>query len=338
MLQRTTERNDVGSSRPEIDLALPADVRTVAADLAHDQSGEIVDSRADIGPTPADAAVDAKADTRIVCGDGIQSPGEACDRGAMNAANAYGPDQCTDRCSKAPHCGDGRKDGPEQCDLGDRNVANGYGAGVCTTECKTASVCGDGIRQGAEKCDEGNTGSTALGACDPECSGFYEKKRILGTAMQYPGDLGGIKGADQRCQTAFTDRGGTWKALIVGGDRRATKTPLKADGQLDWVIRKYRHYYNEIDELLWRTDEVPLLGVREGKRVSIYAKAFFDYRYPWSGYDTDWTTVVGDPHGGHSFAWTSADRASYGTFPTDDLSKAAGEPCDREMPLLCVEQ
>jgi hypothetical protein len=206
---------------------------------------------------------------------------------------------------------------------------------MCKQNGATASCCGDGVRAGSETCDAA-AGSTELGACNPECSGFYEKKLIRQTPQGYPGNLGGPSGADQICQR---DLGGSgWKALIVGGGRRATTTPLRGDGQADWVIKKYTHYFNGAGQFLWRTDDIALLGVRDNRRMNIYAKAF--ELYPWGGYDTDWTTQPeqADSAGGTCQGWSSSDFANAGSFPLDDLTRGAGEPCDRPMPLLCVEQ
>ena len=209
---------------------------------------------------------------------------------------------------------------------------------TCQRNGSAASCCGDGMRTGAEKCDGGRSTSTELGACNPECSGFYEKKLIRQTQQGYSGNLGGPSGADQSCQREFG--GDAWKALIVGGARRATRTPLRADDQADWVIKKYTHYYNANDQFLWRTDDVALLGVRDGRRMNIYAKAFEITQYPWGGYDTDWTTQPEQDSatGGTCQGWTSSNVDHGGGFPLDDLTRAAGEPCSKLMPLLCVQQ
>jgi hypothetical protein len=72
--------------------------------------------------------------------------------------------------------------------------------------------------------------------------------------MFYSTNLGGIAGADSKCQA---ECGAGWKAMLVGGTRRATVTPYVGDEQLDWVIAKYTHHYNVHDQLIWRTDEIP---------------------------------------------------------------------------------
>jgi hypothetical protein len=216
---------------------------------------------------------------------------------------------------------------------------------ACPSTCRqsgsSASCCGDGVVGGSERCDAGVSGNTGLGACNPECSGFYEKKFIRYTiGDQFPGSLGGPVGADQLCRSRF---GNGYKALLVGGGRRATVTPLRGDGQTDWVIKKYTHYYNDGDQLLWITDSAALLGVRDGMRLNIFADAFpIDRQYPWGGYDSGWKTEP-DPSGPSDFSgtcmgWTVSTDEAQGTFPFRDLTRAATEPCSSGQPLLCAEQ
>ena len=161
------------------------------------------------------------------------------------------------------------------------------------------------------------------------------------TKARFQGSLGGPAGADVLCQSEF---GSGWKALLVGGGRRATITPNKGDGATDWVIAKYTHYFNELNQLTWRTDGVALLGVRDGKRLPVYADAYHpDFAYPWGGYSADWTTLPevtgdGETHSGTCVGWTSAAYEAKGTFPFANLNPAAAEPCNHAQPLLCVQQ
>lgn len=80
-----------------------------------------------------------------VCGDGVQTRGEACDLGASNSDNGA----CTRGCALA-RCGDGlvRVDGvaPERCDEG---AQNGTGIGRCLSDCSglcAALPCAPGER------------------------------------------------------------------------------------------------------------------------------------------------------------------------------------------------
>jgi cysteine-rich repeat protein len=244
---------------------------------------------------------------------------------------------CVEHVCAAAKCGDGRTTGSEECDDGAANVSDGYSQkGKCTDKCTKAAYCGDRIVNGAEMCDEGKTGTTELGACNPECSGYYERKVIKATSSSYQTNFGGPAGGDALCAQEF---GEGWKALLVGGPRRASKTPFKGDGQ-DWVIAKYTHYFNYDGKLIWRTDNVPLLGVRDGKRSNLYAPAYDGFNYPWSGWASDWTTLPDDagPSEGTCRGWTDSSPDNHGGFTGTELVTLESEPCGSSAPLLCVEQ
>jgi fibro-slime domain-containing protein len=98
-----------------------------------------------------------------VCGDGVKTPPEECDYGAVQNDGSYGG--CAPSCILAPHCGDGIKNGPEECDDGVND--NSYGG--CSPQCKLAAHCGDGMtNKPYEQCDDGvNNGPT--GVCSTVC-------------------------------------------------------------------------------------------------------------------------------------------------------------------------
>ena len=229
--------------------------------------------------------------------------------------------------STAGHGGTGGSGGTGGGPVG--TAGNGGASGV-----DGSGGCGDGVTNGSEICDGGRSGSTELGACNPECTGYYEKKFGRLTVNYYLTDLGGIDGADAKCQMEF---GSGWKALLVGGARRATRTPFVGDGQ-DWVIKKYTHYYNLQNELVWQTDSIPLLGVRNGARVSLNATFFDDVgAYPWAGWAADWTTIPDAGSAGTCNGWTS-NTVGWASFVRADLSTSASETCGSGGYILCVQQ
>jgi hypothetical protein len=130
------------------------------------------DASPDLGPKPAN------------CGDKKLDPGEDCDDGPLNAASAYGPGKCTDRCKTAPFCGDGKEFRGEQCDDGAKN-GNGRETysrtppppnvgRICNAECRVVHFCGDRSTEAdqGERCDNGPmNAASAYGrnACTDKC-------------------------------------------------------------------------------------------------------------------------------------------------------------------------
>ncbi|MEO8178101.1 MAG: DUF1554 domain-containing protein [Deltaproteobacteria bacterium] len=215
--------------------------------------------------------------------------------------------------------------------------------------CIAAPFCGDGSINGNEVCDDGSLKSTDVGSCNPECTGFYERRSIRLTTQNYGTDLGGIGGADAICSREF---GAGWKALLVGSTRRATVTPFVGDGQRDWVIRKYAHYVNAQGQLVWRTDGVALLATDGARHQNVLSPLFqaitFANPLAWSGYNADWTTQPDTGTTGTCLGWTSAEISlnltataiTAGGFTTADprqftVTTTCGTTSVR---ILCVEQ
>jgi len=136
------------------------------------------------------------------CGDGLVQAGvEQCDD-----ANDNDSDDCTSLCRLAS-CGDGFVHfGVEDCDEQGSTP-------TCDGDC-TVSKCGDGYVNplAGEECDDGN--SSSLDNCYPTCKA--PAMLIFATSQQFQGDLGGIDGADAKCQTLATAAKltGTFKAWL----------------------------------------------------------------------------------------------------------------------------
>jgi hypothetical protein len=151
------------------------------------------------------------------CGDAILDPGEECDLGA-----AENDDQgaCTLEC-KLAECGDQLLwAGKESCDNGPDNNDSVYGG--CTTQCKYGPRCNDGELQGPEECDLGpdnGTGEFPANSvpCDSGCR-FTAKLAFLSSAAYKGGELGGVEGADLKCQNLATlaefDNAASFKAWL----------------------------------------------------------------------------------------------------------------------------
>lgn len=76
-------------------------------------------------------------------------------------------------------------------------------------------TCGDGERDGPEECDDGNEMSDD--GCSSTCT--LEYRRVFATSQVFTGDLGGVAGADEKCQIAASKlpRPGIFRAWISSG-------------------------------------------------------------------------------------------------------------------------
>ena len=135
-----------------------------------------------------------------LCGDGVvqREYGEECDDGLENADDAL----CTSRCQVAT-CGDGLVlAGVEECDDGGESAR-------CDVDCSPA-YCGDGqLNQSAGESCELNVFGVACSACVPA-------RYVFVTSLTSKGDLGGLAGADARCQSMAEGAGltGTYLAWL----------------------------------------------------------------------------------------------------------------------------
>lgn len=187
-----------------------------------------------------------------------------------------------------PFCGDGNVDRGEQCDDGDANA----NTAACREDCTMASCGDDNVWEGVEACDDGMAGNQLeVGACAPDCSRVIEERIIIGGEfLPDDGNLGGnpVGVADGSCPVGYG------AMFVVPGVRHASVTPLAGDGQLDWVLHPYTAYVNDDDVLMWITDDVALLGVRNGVAMPLLAPPTdfdFDQRVV-SGLSANWTNAL----------------------------------------------
>ncbi len=114
--------------------------------------------------------VDAKSKCTPVCGDGVQTPGEACDQGAANNDTAYAG--CTKLCKRGPRCGDSKVQAPQEaCDDGANITPYSATMEGCAPGCQAPRYCGDSKIDSVfgEECDDG-TNAGGYGGCNPNCT------------------------------------------------------------------------------------------------------------------------------------------------------------------------
>ncbi len=185
----------------------------------------------DAPPTTTAATTDSSSSTSVgmttnsssttgmpepVCGDGVLDPGEECDDGDVSEygacpqckpaicgdglvfngleecddGNLFDDDDCNNACLQN-YCGDKIQQPAlgEECD--DSNNVN---SDMCVN-CKLA-YCGDQeVYQGVEDCDDGN--DAINDGCEPDC--HKSVKIVFVSSVAYTGDLGGLAGADDKC-------------------------------------------------------------------------------------------------------------------------------------------
>jgi len=292
----------------------------ILADPGPSEAGDAAPVGADVGPnTDAGADLDARRPTDpdgeagalvdaeggpavdacapVCCGNGTVDPGEECDDGATLNTGAYG--KCNPNCTRGPFCGDGKINGPD------------------------------------EACDNGIDNSLALGACNPACTGFVRQKNLK-IDMTFPVGYGGALTGDWDAAC----RGGagpSYLGLVVDGTTRiASRTPFKGDGQLNWVLKPYTRYVNEVGDLVWTTDNISLFGVRNGNPAPLINPiAPSGSIFGWVGVNDDWTTSSSNCN-----VWTESTAAASGNGfrLTDTTLHAMLATCDTNGRIICVEQ
>jgi hypothetical protein len=172
------------------------------------------------------------------------------------------PGSSTDPGSSAgpadPSCGDGNIDPGEDCDDGEANALTA----ACRPDCNVAT-CGDGdIWAGVEGCDDGEGDNVLeVGACAPDCSRVIEERLITETSgVIASGDFGNnpVAFADSLCDA------GSAAMFAYPNVREAALDPFDTSESIDWVLDPYTAYVNDDGDVVWITDDVPLLGVRDG--------------------------------------------------------------------------
>ncbi|MBL9104986.1 MAG: DUF1554 domain-containing protein [Myxococcales bacterium] len=261
-----------------------------------------------------------------VCGDGERGPDEACDDGNMDDTDA-----CTSLCQLAA-CGDGHvHDGVETCDTQEDTE-------TCDGDC-TAAECGDGYANpvAGEECDDGD--DSYLDNCHPTCKAPV--MRLFITSQLYHGDLGGLDGADAKCQSLAEEAGltGTYKAWL-GTDDVPPHTRLyhspgrywRIDGVLvadnfEQLMNGPLHAQVTITETKQNIDDLPMddFNIRE----VFWSGEAEDYEFPMG--DCEGWTSSGDGFG----STTSVYLPGYGS----DWYQYNWKNCSSfHMPLLCVQQ
>jgi hypothetical protein len=197
--------------------------------------------------------------------------------------------------------------------------------------------CGNGQVEGDEQCDDGEDNGLGLDRCAPDCSRVIQAKRIVLLDPALDDELlapNPVATADSYCPSGY-------KALFAhGSERRATTVPFKNVSPIDWVLTPYTFYVNAVDNLVWLTRDVALLGVEGGAFVGLANPIGQITHVVVSNLNIDGTMLVTDNCNGWTSPYSMFDK-HYG-FPlsTDEtfLKDTSPNDCGYDVSLYCVEQ
>lgn len=163
---------------------------------------------------------------------------------------------------------------------------------------------------------------------------------IFVTNTLYDGNLGGVAGADARCNSdsAKPIPTATYKALLVDGATRIACTSggcsTGSTEHTDWVLKPNQSYYNVAGDVIAATDVNGLFPNNLTNSIKPLSS-----NYSWTGLFIDWTT-----HSSHCNGWTDNTNSSYGAAGKHDKTINNGSfndsaiQCDSTVPLYCVQQ
>lgn len=202
---------------------------------------------------------------------------------------------------------------------------------------KPATIVSGAAPNAAVETAAGPVANRAPAAVSPATSAGTAK-RIYVSTSPFSGNLGGISGADMKCNSDPNRPAGiaTAKALLSDGfNRVACANPLcdeGVEGQADWPLKPGTTYRDAEGNLIGTTNSYAIFS------GPMSATAAFSSVKAWTGIKSDWTSSSE-----HCSGWGQAAKAS-GMFgsPVANGSFAAGagsRQCDSGgFRLICVEQ
>ncbi|HRI08229.1 MAG TPA: hypothetical protein PKW35_10445 [Nannocystaceae bacterium] len=290
------------------------------------------DESCDLGPENDDAGPCTSACQLAQCGDGFLHVGvEECDHGnLLNHDNAA----CTKGCKKAK-CGDGLVFwGVEECDDGPNNQAGLYG-GCTPMTCTLGPHCGDKVIQAPkEECDEGDQNG-ADGKCLGSC--VWNGSVVFVTSKAYTGALGGLAGADDKCNTlamvAGVPNAGAFMAWIGVGDTTPASRMKHSTGR--YLLRNGTVIAESWTDLTDGWLAAPIDRDEKGAPIEMENPTF-----AWTGANAYGTGT--DPSK-RCLSWSNGTKEEVGrrgaVGESDFTWSSAGDaPCWLEGRIICVEQ
>ncbi len=145
--------------------------------------------------------------------------------------------------------------------------------------------------------------------------------------------IGGIPGADAKCDAGKPPAGGTYKAILVGANGGGTIIREAGSPGVDWVLAANTKYYRYSDKLL--------IGTTNAARVFPFnlANSIAPGNKYWTGLNAAWLinptgTCNAFLGGGGTGTGTGNGNATDATAINDGV----GDFCSNPLPFLCAEQ
>ncbi len=299
-------------------------------------------------------------DCRLVaCGDGIQDPGEECDEGDGNKLDADGQGGCSTLCRVLPRCGDGVLQEPwEACDDGNSDDFD-----ECLNTCEIAT-CGDGVLQeDIEECDDGNNldsdacltscevascgdGHIYAGVeeCEPPDEGcnsacLLDRTVFVTSESTTAGELGGIDGADLRCQEAASaagldrpERFKAWLSEFSDDPNNGVEAPRSPADR--FTVRDARYVLVDGNEVAG--DWAELTSGQLAHPINRSAQGEFVVGVVWTATDSQGKSAPQGPAQSFCSNWSNPDLNEKVDTGVTTLSDQRWT-YDVDYPLLCYE-
>lgn len=252
-------------------------------------------------------------------------------------------------CGGAPQSPAPERCSSSNCADGCCQFANGNDPGTCVRD-ETASACGIGGGT-CVACSDGK--SCLSGTCDyaeepyPQGAMF-----VFATAASYSGNLGGLSGADQKCQAAADSAGldGTYKAWLSIYVESSSGDVIQNDPALD-RITGYGPWYSTCRDA--QKHVVKLFANRAALQgIPLEVIDCNEHGLPpeptensfvWTGTETGGAPKYGDAWSVNCSGWTSSHSGDSGLAGSnyarpDEWTQFSTENCSHTARLYCFQQ
>lgn len=164
-------------------------------------------------------------------------------------------------------------------------------------------------------------------------------KFIFLTSSAYTGNLGGIAGADAKCNSAGNKpNGSTYKAMIAASGVRVACTTANCGGgageHIDWVLYPTTQYTRPDNTAIGTTTANGIFAFSLTASISTASQS------PWTGLGADWTTSSNCSSWGSTGGNGQAGLAN-ATSPSAinaGFGMGSGLTCAAMYPIYCAEQ